>query len=180
MKRLIAAFEKAMRMTDFRLIATVVALSACSIASAQDVLLTGHVQRVILHPSGAENCPPVCPAIATEHPDGKTTICVSNAGGCQTMEVNVDHVYLGKVDGGTRQFKSPVGEWGPSFPATGEHIVVSEEAGNVFWSPATERDGKVFIDPKRLRTIGGVPTSLKGDSQPVALDVVLARVSTGR
>ncbi|TFW28575.1 hypothetical protein [Massilia horti] len=178
MKQLIATFEKGKKMTCFRLIAAV-ALGACSLASAQDVLLTGHVQRVSLQPPGAENCPPVCPAISTAHPDGSSTVCVSNAGGCQSMEVKVDRVYLGKVDGETRQFNSRTGEWGPSFPATGEQIVVSEEAGKVSWSPASERDGKVFIDPKRLRSIGGIPTSPKGDSQPVALDVVLARVSTG-
>jgi hypothetical protein len=48
--------------------------SACAIASAQDVLLAGHVRRVVLQPAGTENCPPACPAIATKHPDGTTTV----------------------------------------------------------------------------------------------------------
>lgn len=150
-------------------------LATGSMASAQDVLLSGHVQRVILQPSGSENCPPVCPATSTMHPDGSQTICVSNMGGCQTMEVKVDHVYRGETQGATRQFRSRIGEWGPSFPVTDKLIVVSEEQGNVFWSPATERDGQIFIDPQRLRRIAGVPTSTTGATELVSLSEVLAR-----
>lgn len=166
-------------MKSLRLIAATLFI-ASSFASAQDVLLTAHVQRVILQPPGTENCPPSCPAKTATRPDGSQTICVSNMGGCQTMEVKVDRVYRGADQGETRQFKSRIGEWGPSFPVTEKQIVVSEEGGNVFWSPATERDGKIFIDPKRLAKIGGVPTSDKGDSGLVALDEVLARSNTAR
>jgi hypothetical protein len=110
--------------------------AGCSIASAQGVLLTGHVQKVILQP--------------------------------------------GEAGDEIRQFNSRIGEWGASFPVTDKLIVVSEEAGNVSWSLATERDGRIFFDPKRLRSIRGVPTSPKDDSELVALDEVLARSSTGR
>lgn len=161
-------------MICLRLISTFL-LGACSIASAQDVLLTGHVQRVILQPSGAADCPPPCPVVASVRPDGTTTICVSNQGGCETMEVKVDHVYRGEAGGQTRQFKSRIGEWGPRVPVTGQQIVVSEEGGKVFWSHATKRDGRIFIDPKRLRSVGGVPTSVTHDGELVALDEVLAR-----
>ena len=63
---------------------------------------------------------------------------------------------------------------------TSKKIVVSEEAGKVSWSFATERDGKIFIDPKRLRSIGGIQTSSVGDGELVALDEVLARSGGGR
>ena len=96
------------------------------------------------------------------------------------MEVKVDRVFRGADPGKTRQFKSRIGEWGPSFPVTEKQIVVNEEGGNVFWSPVTERDGKIFIDPKHLSKIGSVPTSNKGDSGLVALDEVLARSNTAR
>lgn len=155
------------------LIATAL-LGACSIASAQHVVLIGHVKRVILQPSGTKDCPPPCPAVATVHSNGMQQVCISNGGGCQTMEVEVDNVYRGGAIGRIRQFKTRIGEWGPSFPVTDKQIVVSEEAGNVSWSLATVRDGRVFVDPKRLRSVGGVPTSAAGDSDLVALDEVLA------
>ncbi|OEZ57735.1 hypothetical protein [Duganella sp. HH105] len=155
-------------------------LGLCSLASAQDVLLVGHVQRVILQPSGTENCPPPCPVVAPVQANGLRTVCVYNGGGCQTMEVKPDHVYRGDAAGETLQFKSRIGEWGPSFPVTEQAIVVSQEGGSVSWSFATERDGKLFIDPKRLRSIGGVPTSIGGTTELVALDDVLARLGGGR
>lgn len=151
---------------------------ASSLASAQDVLLTAHVQRVILQPSGTENCPPACPA--TAQAGGVQTVCVSNTGGCQTMEVRVDHVYRGDDAGPTRQFTSRIGEWGPSFPVTEKQILVSEEGGNVHWSPVTEKDGKLFIDPKRLPRTGAVPASDGGAGGLVALDEVIARGNTAR
>jgi hypothetical protein len=81
------------------------------------------------------------------------------------MEVRVDHVYRGEAGGATRQFKSRIGEWGPGFPVTAKQIVVSEKGGKVSWSFALERNGRIFIDPKRLRSIGGVSTS------PVLIDI---------
>lgn len=151
-------------------------LGGCSIASAQDGLFAGHVQRVILQPSGTENCPPPCPVDAPLQPNGLRTICVSNAGGCQTMDVKVDQVYLGEAGDETRQFKSRIGEWGPSFPVTEKQIIVSVKAGSVSWSFATVKDGRIFIDPKRLRSIAGVPTATNDSEDLVALDDVLAAV----
>ncbi len=92
------------------------------------------------------------------------------------MEVKVDRVYRGVAQDKIRQFKSRIGEWGPSFPNTSRKIVVSETAGDIYWSLATERDGKIFIDPKRLRKIGGIETSSTGDSELVALDDVLRKL----
>jgi hypothetical protein len=154
--------------------------ATCTTASAQDLLITGQVQRVILQPSGTTDCPPPCPALATMHPDGSQTICISNGGGCQTMEVKVDRVYRGTTTGSIRQFKSRIGEWGPSFPVTDKQIVVSEEAGLVSWSLVTLQDGKIHIDPTRLRSIGGVPTAPTGESGLVELDEILARSSLAR
>lgn len=166
-------------MTGLNLLA-VALLATCSIATAQDVLLTGHVQRVILQPSGTENCPPSCPRLVADLPTGVQHVCVSNGGGCQTMEVRIDHLYRGEASGETRQFKSRIGEWGPSFPVTAQLIVASEGGGNVFWSPATEREGKIFIDPKRLRQVAGLPIQTAADGDLLALDEVLARVEANR
>lgn len=154
-------------------------LATCTIASAQDVLITGHVQRVVLQPSGTENCPPLCPATVTTLPNGMQHVCVTNAGGCQMMEVKVDHDYHGGLPGQIRQFGSRIGEWGPSFSATDQKILVSEEAGRISWSPVTERDGRVFFDPRRIRRIGGVPTSQDSETELVALDELLQRSAIG-
>lgn len=161
---------------NFRLLA-IAALSVSSMASAEDVLLTGRVQRVILQPSGTEGCPPPCP-VTKPHANGSQAVCISNAGGCQMMDVKIDRVYRGVAPGETRRFKSRIGEWGPSFPVTESQIVVSEEGGVVLWSPAIERDGKILIDPKRLRTISGIPTSPNDSSEPVVLDEVIGRITT--
>jgi len=91
------------------------------------------------------------------------------------MDVKIDRVYRGVASGETRRFRSRIGEWGPSFPVTEKRIVVNEEGGSVSWSPVIERDGKILIDPTRLRRIGGVSTSPDGGSEPVVLDEVLAR-----
>lgn len=162
-------------MVNLRLLAIVV-FSVSSLASAQDVLLSGHVQRVILLPSGADDCPPPC-SLSAPRQDGSQTVCISNGGGCQIMDVRVDRVYRGAASGETRQFRSRIGEWGPSFPVTDEKIVVSEMAGVVSWSPATERDGVILVDPKRLPGIGGMPE--KG-SEAVALEEALARSNAAR
>lgn len=143
------------------------------------MLLAGQVQRVVLQPTGSENCPPVCPALATEHPDGSRTVCISNQGGCATMDLKVDQVFRGEA-GATRQFRSRIGEFGQSFPVTSAQVVVSDEAGSVHWAIVTERDGRKFIDPKRLWTFGGVPAFAPDDGQLVALDEVLARLGARR
>ncbi|MEW7850265.1 hypothetical protein AB2N08_16345 [Massilia aurea] len=155
------------------------AFSISSSVSAQDVILIGEVQQVIVQRSGTPDCPPPCPPV-TLNPDGSKRICISNGGGCQTMDVKIEHVYRGVANGETRRFKSRIGEWGPTFPVKEKRIVVSEAAGTVSWSPAIEQAGKIFIDPRRMRTIGGVPISVNDSdsSELAALAELLERVPT--
>ena len=163
-----------MHMLYPRLLAAL-AFSISQMASAQDVLLLGEVQRVIVQPSGTAGCPPPCPPV-TLYPDGSKRICISNGGGCQTMDVKIERVYRGDAKGETRRFKSRIGEWGPTFPVNEKRIVVSEEAGVVTWSPAIEQDGKIFIDPGRPRRRGGISTSAADDDGGlVRLEDLLAR-----
>lgn len=146
----------------------------CLGAQAGDVVLTGHIQKVTLLPFGADDCPPPCPPN-----DNPRRICISNAGGCQIMEVNVDKVLLGDA-GWVRTFKTHIGEWGPTFGVTTSKVVVSEEAGNVYWSKATVREGsdRIYIDPKHLRRIGQVEASALAPNEEglVSLDAMLERV----
>lgn len=145
---------------------------ACALASAQELVVTGHVKRVVLQPRGAEDCPEPCPPPAP----GSRHVCVSNAGGCQTMDVEVDHVYRGAAVDGIRRFRTAIGEWGPTFGVTTARIVVVQnDAENVSWSPLTERDGKLFFDPKRIRWIGNSRTAPPDSEGLVALDDALAR-----
>jgi hypothetical protein len=162
-----------------RALTAALVLGICSLATAQDVLLAGHVQRVILQPAGTENCPKLCPVMSTKHPDGTTTICISNQGGCETMDVKVDQVYAGQADG-VRQFKERVGEFGPHFATTSEQVIVSQERNVVHVAAIFEQDGKQFIDPKRLWKFNGLAASSPGDETFVDLDVVLARLGLHR
>jgi hypothetical protein len=50
----------------------------------------------------------------------------------------------------------------------------------VHWAPVIERDGKPFIDPKRLWKFKGVAASRPGDGELVELDEVLARFNLSR
>jgi len=94
------------------------------------------------------------------------------------MKVKIERVYRGVANGDMRRFKSRIGEWGPTFPVKEKRIVVSEAAGTVSWSPAIEQAGKIFIDPRRMQTIGGVPTPASDSSALAALDDLLERVPT--
>jgi hypothetical protein len=154
-------------------------LGACPLASAEAQLLLGHVQRLTLEPSGTPNCPPICPALITENADGSRTVCMSRNGACETMDFKVDQVLAGESDA-ARQFKARSGEFGPFFAAARGPVLVIEEAGRVSWAALIERDGKQFIDPKRLWKFKGVPASKPGDAYLVELDEVLARLGVRR
>jgi hypothetical protein len=148
-------------------------------ASADDVLMTAYVQQVILQPRGSEQCPELCPEQPAGNPDAPRRVCIANDGGCQTIEVKVQQVYRGQATGPVRRFASRIGEWGTNFPLSSGLIVISEDRGNVYWSPITERDGRIFIDPQRLRTTGGVLIAQPGDGPLLALDEALARGAKG-
>src|SRR5450830_1381603 len=148
-------------------------------ASADVVLMTAYALQVILQPRGSEQCPELCPEQPAGNPDAPRRVCIANDGGCQTIEVKVQQVYRGQATGPVRRFASRIGEWGPDYPLSARLIVIGEDRGNVYWSPITERDGRIFIEPQRLRTIGGVRITQPGDGPLLALDEALARSARG-
>jgi hypothetical protein len=154
-------------------------LGACPLASAGSQMLLGHVQRLTLEPSGTPNCPPTCPAMVTEHADGSRTVCMSRNGACETMDFKVDQVLVGESDA-IRQFKARSGEFGPFFQAARGPVLVIEEEGRVGWAAILDREGKQFIDPRRLWKFKGMPASRPGDAELVELDAVLARLGVQR
>lgn len=147
-------------------------LCACVSMPGQDVVLTGHVQKVTLLPFGVDDCPPPCPDHIIPN-----MVCISNAGGCQIMEVKVDKVLLGE-SAPVRIFKTRIGEWGPTFGVTRQPVVVSEHGGSVSWSEAVMRGDKIYIESKRLRHIGEVNARDLGPDEDdlVSLDAMLERV----
>jgi hypothetical protein len=154
-------------------------LGACLSARAEDLMVLGHVQRLTLEPAGIGTCRRQCQALITEHADGSRTVCVSRNAACETMELKVDQSLVGE-GGATRQFKASGGEFGPFFHAVSVPVLVTEEAGSVHWAPVIEREGKQFVDPKRLWKFRGMPASSPGDGELVELDEVLTRLGVRR
>lgn len=136
----------------------IVLLALAHGAHAEELVLIGHVQRLTLVPAGVGECPPRCPLVVN-NPDGTQTVCISNFGGCETVDIKVDRVLSGAVDGTTHTLKQRIGEWGPRFPYTDRPVLISKADGIVTWSVATARNGKTFIDPKRVERIGNAPTN---------------------
>ena len=96
------------------------------------------------------------------------------------MEVKVDHDYRGTSQGQTREFRSRIGEWGPSFPVTDKQILVMESDGHVNWFPITTVDGKSFIDRQSIPRVHGIRTSPEGDKELEALEEFIARIGVTR
>jgi hypothetical protein len=123
-------------------------------ASAQEELLVGRIQKVIQQPSGADECPAPCPAEPEQGPGGLQRVCVSNAGGCEAMELKVERDFLGRrAPGSTWTVSRRVGEWGPAFPATSPPSVVSRDGTRVRWTPAVQRGGEVLVHPDRFVSV---------------------------
>ncbi|MDM5176138.1 hypothetical protein PO883_02875 [Massilia sp. DJPM01] len=158
-------------------LAALVLLVAMSQASAQDVLLAGKVQRVVLLAYGAQGCPDPCEARKPQSA-GTQWVCIHNGGGCESMEVQVEQVFLGEAGGPTRVFKQGIGEWGPRFTEWRRQVIVNQEGDSISWSPAHVRGGKIYIESRKLRNIRNVKTSDLGpdENDLVALDSVLERV----
>jgi len=101
---------------------------------AAEELLFGRVQKVIQQPSGADGCPEPCPI----EPVGSRTVCISNGGGCEAMELKVERDFLGRrAPGSVWSVSKRVGEWGTAFPVTVQPIVV-------------HHDGQVLVHPDRF------------------------------
>lgn len=135
-------------MFNVRFLLLLAAFAALS-AHASEQLFTGTVQRQIVEPSGTPDCPPPCPANPKPDANGMTRVCVSNAGGCQVVEVKVLHDYLGTSNETVQKFSSRTGEWGQlHFPDSATPVLVHAVDGVAHWMPLTTRDGVDLIDPK--------------------------------
>ena len=133
--------------------AAVLALTLAAPCAAEE-LLAGRVHKIIQQPSGADGCPAPCPVGPDTSPDGTHRICISNGGGCETMELKVDRDFLGRREPGSAwSIGKRVGEWGSAMPITSQLIVVYDDGKRLHWTPAVARDGQVLVHPERFVTL---------------------------
>lgn len=138
-------------------------------AGATELLFSGVVQRQTVAPSGTADCARPCPANSAPDANGMTRVCISNAGGCQVVEITVLHDYLGTSGKETESFRSRTGEFGGlNFPNSTMPILVHAVDGDASWTMLTEQNGVDVFDPadKRLlwRFIKLHPGELKPDA----------------
>lgn len=155
-----------------KLIAAALLAAACSLAPAEEVLVSGSVERISLLPHGTAECPAPCPQTNTELPDGATRVCISNYCGCQVTDIKVDKVLLGTDPGGILHVKSRLGEWcKPTFPISSALLLVHVKEGSARWSRIDARDGVETFEARSFDKIGSVPAaSLASDQGKVTIE----------
>jgi hypothetical protein len=149
----------------------------------QETLFVARVERITLAPRGGMACPELCPSTFNRNADGSTHVCVSNDGGCQKTEVQVERVLLGTQQPGPYTFDARIGEWGDvHFPMTHAPILVHVRPGLVEWAPVTSKDGRELVRLKAFRfgVVAGVDlnTLARNGEDTVALDAVAERLAT--
>lgn len=149
----------------------------------QEALFVARVERITLAPRGGMACPELCPSTFSRNADGSTHVCVSNDGGCQKTEMQVEWVLLGAQQPGPYTFDARIGEWGDvHFPVTHAPILVHVRPGLVEWAPVTSKDGRKLVRLKAFRfgVVAGVDlrTLAPNDEDGVALDAVAQRLAT--
>jgi hypothetical protein len=157
--------------------------AAMAPALAQELLVTGRVESILLQPNGARDCPMIEPVSTTTNEQGVTRLTISNMGGCQIAEVKVEQVLAGTAGGATLKFASRTGEWGRlNFPDSHELILVAVDHGRPVWFATSMRDGKLYFKPTRPgQSIAGVPlASLQGEGDEIGLDALIARIRPSR
>jgi len=144
----------------------------------QEALFVARVERVTLAPRGGMACPELCPSTFTRNDDGSTEVCISNDGGCQKTEVQVERVLLGTVQPGPYSFEGRIGEWSGSahFPVTHAPILVHVRPGLVEWAPVIGKDGQQQVRLKAFRfgVVAGVDLGAlaRDESDAVPLDAI--------
>ena len=174
-----------------KLVLSGVALSLAATAGAQtqtqgqqETLFVARVERITLAPRGGTACPELCPSTFSRNADGTTHVCISNDGGCQKTEVQVERVLLGTQQPGPYTFDARIGEWSDvHFPVTHAPILVHVRPGLVEWAPVTtSKDGRQLVRLKAFRfgVVAGVDlnTLARNGEEGVALDAVAERLAT--
>jgi len=126
-----------------------------TLAPADELLVSGRVESILLLPSGSEHCPNL--SGSSKNADGSQQVSISNAGGCQQATIKVSHTLLGKPQPATITIATRLGEWGrPSLPLQAGDILIYADAGTLRWSELAQKNGVAFFESKPFKTVGGV------------------------
>ena len=140
-------------------------------AFAEELLFAGRVQQIVLQPVGG---------VPLEN--GKTRVCISTAGACETTYMKVEQVFLG-APMETITVNSAFGLWdGKGFRVPQGVILVHVNAreGVNSWAPAVMRDGRLYFRPGKPWVVRGVAVSpAEGDGE-ISLDSLLARLRAAK
>lgn len=143
-------------------------------ASADELLIVGPVESVLLVARGAPGC--IDPAdLPPEKKDGISRVIVSNSFSCQEGTIRVDRTFAGKPPGATLVLKTPLGEWcRPLLGVSMRAALIQVNDGGVRSAPLDD-DGR--FEAKPFTMLLGVPAnSLAVDANGRAsLDALLAR-----
>lgn len=126
-----------------------------SLASAEELLISGRVESILLLRSGSEHCPDL--SSPHKNADGSQRVTISNDGGCQQATIRVSQTLLGKPQPQTITIATRIGEFGqPSLPLQASDILIDADAGAVHWSELEQKNGATFFASKPFKSIGGV------------------------
>jgi hypothetical protein len=119
--------------------------------AADELLVSGRVESILLTPAGAPGCPDLSD---TRGP----RLTVSNDCGCQETRIKVAHTYVGDSAGDTLTFKERLGEWcKPALPVRSAPVLVRTFGPEIKWSPLESKDGMQLFKPASFTYVGGYP-----------------------
>jgi hypothetical protein len=153
--------------------------TACLDASADELLVAGRVESVLLVARGAPGC--IDPAdLPPPKKDGVSMVMVSNSCGCQESRIVVDKTFVGQSPGASLVLKSPLGEWcRPALAVSMRPALIQVKDGGVRSAPL---DGDDRFAVKPFATLAGVPASalpVDGEGK-TSLKALLARSNAPR
>ena len=160
------------------LLVAVLAL-ACAQARAEQLLVVGKVVASKAVRTGT----PECPSRTGSYTDaeGKTFISISNACGCETVELAIDETLLGSAPGPTASFTTSIGEWCKlNVTELGRPVLAYASGDTVEWAFLTnESEDPLFKRGRMAERIGlardSLPEKGKGLASLNDLRAALAR-----
>jgi hypothetical protein len=157
----------------------VLLMARCVAAPAGELLVSGHVEKVVDCLNGSAGCPAACPPDSTEGAVSRR-VCVSNACGTETADIRVDKVFAGSDAGKVLHIETPIGESCKAvFAVSAQPVLVQLGAGQPRWSPIIDRDGKAYVKAAAFGSVGGIAVAaLPADADGlVALDQLLTSLA---
>jgi hypothetical protein len=122
---------------------------ATGAVAADELLVAGRVESIVLTPAGAPGCPDLNDMRGPR-------LTVSNDCGCQEARIKVEQTYVGDSPGATLSITSRLGEWcKPTLPVSAAAILVRTQGPETKWSPLEIKDGVQLFKPASFTYVGG-------------------------